>query len=115
MTYLFSFLRLAKNKPAAAIMIPQPTIVKIVVPIPPVAGRAESLVSVIAAEPVRDAAFAPSTSPVAQVTLAFVSLIAVSYTHLDVYKRQRQYCSIPNSTACCYLSFNNVYLERFFR
>ena len=33
-------------------MIPQPTIVKIVVPIPPVAGRAESFVSLILAVPV---------------------------------------------------------------
>ena len=44
--YLLSdFLRLAKNRPAAAIMITHPAIVKIVVPIPPVDGRAESFVS----------------------------------------------------------------------
>ena len=43
--YLFVFLRLAKNRPAAAIMMRHPAIVKIVVPIPPVDGRAESLVS----------------------------------------------------------------------
>lgn len=46
-TYLLSFfLRLAKNRNAAAIMIAQPPMVKIVVPMPPVEGRAESLVSV---------------------------------------------------------------------
>ena len=40
--YLLSdFLRLAKNRPAATIMIAQPPIVKIVVPIPPVDGRVE--------------------------------------------------------------------------
>ena len=38
-------MRLAKNKPAAVTMIRHPAIVKIVVPIPPVDGRAESLVS----------------------------------------------------------------------
>ena len=52
----FVFLRLAKNKPAAAIMIKHPPIVKIVVPIPPVPGRAESLVSVILTAPERVAA-----------------------------------------------------------
>ena len=39
--YLFVFLRHAKNKPAAAIMMRHPAIVKIVVPIPPVDGRVE--------------------------------------------------------------------------
>ena len=43
--YLFVFLRLAKNKPAAAIMMRHPAIVKIVVPIPPVCGRECNFVS----------------------------------------------------------------------
>jgi len=42
--YFADFLRLTKNSPAAAIMIRQPAIVKIVVPMPPVEGRAESFV-----------------------------------------------------------------------
>ena len=33
------FLRLAKNSPAAAIMMMQPPMVKMVVPMPPVEGR----------------------------------------------------------------------------
>ena len=37
----------AKNSAAAIIMIRQPPIVKIVVPIPPVDGRDESVVSII--------------------------------------------------------------------
>ena len=45
--YLFVFLRHAKNKPAAAIMMRHPAIVKIVVPIPPVDGREESVVFTI--------------------------------------------------------------------
>ena len=28
------------------------------------------------------------------------SLIPVSYTHLDVYKRQLQYCSVPPGLKC---------------
>ena len=63
--YLFVFLRLAKNKPAAAIMMRHPAIVKIVVPIPPVDGRAESLVSVIEVVAVRTADALPSTANVA--------------------------------------------------
>ncbi len=42
--YLADFLRLAKNRPAATIMIRHPPMVKIVVPIPPVDGREESVV-----------------------------------------------------------------------
>lgn len=42
--YFAAFLRLAKNKPAAMIMIAHPPIVKIVVPIPPVDGRFASCV-----------------------------------------------------------------------
>ena len=63
--YLFVFLRLAKNKPAAAIMMRHPAIVKIVVPIPPVDGRAESLVSVIEVVAVRTADALSFTSNVA--------------------------------------------------
>ena len=61
--YLLSdFLRLAKNRPAAAIMIAHPAIVKIVVPMPPVSGKAESLVSVIEPLAVRVAVAFPSLS-----------------------------------------------------
>ena len=45
--YLAAFLRLAKNNAAAMIMIAQPPIVKIVVPIPPVDGNDESVLSII--------------------------------------------------------------------
>ena len=52
--YLADFLRLAKNRPAAAIMIRHPPMVKIVVPIPPVEGRLETfvfLISVVVVSP----------------------------------------------------------------
>ena len=42
--YFADFLRLAKNNPAAMIMIRQPPIVKIVVPMPPVEGREDNFV-----------------------------------------------------------------------
>lgn len=43
-SYLEDFLRLAKNRPAAMIMIAHPPMVKIVVPMPPVDGREERVV-----------------------------------------------------------------------
>ena len=55
-------------------MITHPAIVKIVVPMPPVDGNAESLLSTIEAEPVRVAASLPAPS-VSQETVEFVSLI----------------------------------------
>ena len=42
--YLAFFLRVAKNRPAAIIIMAHPPTVKIVVPIPPVEGREEILV-----------------------------------------------------------------------
>ena len=45
--YFAVFLRLAKYRAAARIMMAHPPMVKIVVPIPPVEGREESLVFVM--------------------------------------------------------------------
>ena len=42
--YFADFLRLAKNRPAATIMMAQPPMVKIVVPMPPVEGRLANFV-----------------------------------------------------------------------
>ena len=43
----------------------------------------------------------PSVAYATVYPIAMVFLIPVSYTHLDVYKRQARNCKTRNTTCCC--------------
>lgn len=75
--YFAVFLRLAKNKPAAAIMMMHPPMVKIVVPIPPVDGKEDSLVFLISwVSDTSDQSFSCSG---VQLMFSTLPLLSVSY------------------------------------
>lgn len=102
-------MRVAKNKPAAAIITTQPPIVKIVVPIPPVDGKLEILVLTISTFSTVPIAGVSSVTVKVELTVWSSPEIVAPFTEIDQAVNLPVVSSIVASITIVYTVSFNVY------
>ena len=102
-------MRVAKNKPAAAIITTQPPIVKIVVPIPPVDGKLEILVLTISTFLTVPIAGLSSVTVKVDFTVWSSPEIVAPFTEIDQAVNLPVVGSIVSSITIVYTVSFNVY------